>query len=107
MWDIMNTSDKMGVEVGDANGLLANELVVANGYSAHKVAPSTDPRGITGIVLIDAKQGQETEIWTGAFYVTLADGEYGVGPNNQLSAIEPVRIGYVKSNVFYPYYGRF
>jgi hypothetical protein len=102
--DIMQTSDKMGAKVGDGDGLVANELVCLNGYVANKVAPSTGPRDVSGIVLCSARQNEMTEIWTGPFFWTATDGEYGVGADRQLSITEPVKVGYVRSNIFYPYY---
>jgi hypothetical protein len=102
--DIMQTPDKMGAKAGDRDGLIANEVVRLNGYAANKAPPSTGPREISGIVLYSARQNEMTEIWSGPFFWTASDGEYGVGPNNQLSMDEPVKVGYVEHNVFHPYY---
>lgn len=106
IWDIMDTSDKMTVKVGDINGLITDELVLVSGYSATKVVGSTAARSITGIVLYSGKQNQIVTIWTGAFYTSLPDGEYGVGSDSKLSISEANKVGYIRSGIFTPYYGR-
>jgi hypothetical protein len=43
-------------------------------------------------------------VWEGACHMNLKDGEYGIGADSQLSIAERVKVGYVKNNIFYPYY---
>jgi hypothetical protein len=105
-WEVLNTSDRVGSQATDANGILKDELVLVSGYTAGKVAQSTAAENITGIAVYDAAQGEVIDVWAGAFYTGLADGDYGVGSNNQLSLTDNPKVGYVKSNIFYPLYGK-
>ena len=104
MFDFLDMPEKATSIVGDADGILKNELVYFNGYTVKKAALGSDSKTVKGIAVSEGKKGELIVVWGGTLYIELKDGEYGVGANNQLSLAESVKVGYVKSNIFYPYF---
>lgn len=104
IFDFLNMSDKTTSKVGDIDGIIKNELVYFDGYKVKKTPQGSDLKTVKGIAVSEGKIGELVNIWGSTFFIDLKDGEYGVGVNNQLSISESVKIGYVKKNIFYPYY---
>ncbi|MFA6945914.1 MAG: hypothetical protein WC220_08410 [Pedobacter sp.] len=104
VFDCLDMPERVTSMVGDADGILKNELVYFDGYTVKKAAQGSDSKTIKAIAVSEGKKGELITVWSGTFYTDLKDGEYGVGANTQLSIKESVKVGYVKNNVFFPYY---
>ena len=103
-YDNIRMPERIDSCVGESNGLIKNELISIKGYKAYLSPQGSKSISISGIAVSEAKEGESIQIWSGNYFIKLPDGEYGVGADNQLSIGEVVKIGYVKNNVFYPFY---
>jgi hypothetical protein len=104
LFDFLDMPERSTAIVSDEDGILKSELVYFDGYAIKKTAQGADSKTVNGIAVSEGKKGELVTVWGGTFYTDLKDGEYGVGANNQLSITEKVKIGYVKNNIFYPFY---
>jgi hypothetical protein len=104
LFDCLDMPERATAIVEDADGVMKNELVYFSKYSVKKASPGSDHKTVKGIAVSEGKKGEMVTVWEGACHMNLKDGEYGIGADSQLSIAERVKVGYVKNNIFYPYY---
>ena len=104
-YEKIKLESKRTVICNDATGIITGELVYAPNAYGTLVAAEATYFDVTGIALNDAAYGEELDIWTGYYFNSaFSNGEYGVGASNTLSSSATVKVGYVRNDVFYPYY---